>query len=280
MNHLQITLAAGLTAILALSGCSRTPEPEKSNPVTLKTDQVPPASSLELHSPVLRSTIFALVSSAENSTTDYEKEYSYIEDIGDGRGYTCGLIGFTSGTGDLLDVVKLYIEKQPDDNLLQPYLKALEAVNGTDSHEGLGEEFEKAWKKACQDPAMKEAQNEVISELYYDPAISFCDEDGLPALGLYIYYDTLVVHGPGDDPDSFGGIRQAALKNARTPAQGGDLADWLMAFLKARTAVMKQEVAHSDLSRIEVQEQFIREKNWTLSRPLSWEMYGDSFSLE
>ncbi|WP_297567808.1 chitosanase [uncultured Faecalibaculum sp.] len=89
-----------------------------------------------------------------------------------------------------------------------------------------------------------------------------------------------MVHGPGDDPGSFGGIRQAALKNARTPAQGGDLTDWLMAFLKARTAVMKQEAAHSDLSRIEVQEQFIREKNWTLFRPLSWEIYGDSFSLE
>lgn len=43
---------------------------------------------------------------------------------------------------------------------------------------------------------------------------------------------------------------------------------------------MKQEAAHSDLSRIEVQEQFIREKNWTLFRPLSWEIYGDSFSLE
>lgn len=54
----------------------------------------------------LRDTAFSLVSSAENSTLDYRSTYSYIEDIGDGRGYTCGIIGFTSATGDLLSVVK------------------------------------------------------------------------------------------------------------------------------------------------------------------------------
>jgi hypothetical protein len=42
-----------------------------------------------------------LVSSAETSTPDWRREFGYIEDIGDGRGYTCGLIGFGSGTVDL-----------------------------------------------------------------------------------------------------------------------------------------------------------------------------------
>lgn len=50
---------------------------------------------------------FALVSSAENSDTDYSLQYGYIEDIGDGRGYTAGIIGFTTGIGDLPDVVEL-----------------------------------------------------------------------------------------------------------------------------------------------------------------------------
>ena len=38
----------------------------------------------------LRKIVFALVSSAENSSLDYNAQYSYIEDIGDGRGYTGG----------------------------------------------------------------------------------------------------------------------------------------------------------------------------------------------
>ena len=49
-----------------------------------------------------------LVSSAENSSLDWRAQYRYIQDIHDGRGYTAGIIGFTSGTGDMLDVVKLY----------------------------------------------------------------------------------------------------------------------------------------------------------------------------
>ena len=47
-----------------------------------------------------REIFYSIVSSAENSTLDYKEQYSYIEDIGDGRGYTAGIIGFTSGTGD------------------------------------------------------------------------------------------------------------------------------------------------------------------------------------
>ena len=40
---------------------------------------------------LLRKTVYALVSAAENSTLEYWNEYGYIEDIGDGRGYTAGL---------------------------------------------------------------------------------------------------------------------------------------------------------------------------------------------
>lgn len=128
----------------------------------------------------LRDTVFSLVSSAENSSLDYRAQYAYIEDIGDGRGYTAGVIGFTSGTGDLLLVVQEYV----------------------------------------------------------------------------------------------------ALKPARTPAQGGDEAKYLVAFLSARKIIMKKEAAHSDLSRLNAQKKCIAEKNWSLSRPLAWTMYGDDFVLE
>ncbi|MCI8424640.1 MAG: chitosanase [Adlercreutzia sp.] len=228
----------------------------------------------------LRDTVFALVSSAENSTTDYAKEYGYIEDIDDGRGYTCGIIGFTSGTGDLLDVVNTYVALSPEDNVLEPFVPALEKAVGSETHAGLGDDFVAAWKKACQTEAMIEAQNAVLDEQYLLPAVDYAETDGLSPLGQYVYYDALVVHGPGSDEDSFGGIRDAALEARKPPAQGGSEADYLNAFLDARTQVMLKEEAHSDLSRIDVQRTFIKEGNWNLARPLRWTMYGDEFELK
>src|ERR1700712_721079 len=81
-----------------------------------------------------------LVSSAENSTLDWRQEYGYIQDIHDGRGYTAGLIGFCSGTADMLALVRAYAAAEPDDPL-SPFVAALARVNGTASHLGLGPPF-------------------------------------------------------------------------------------------------------------------------------------------
>lgn len=227
----------------------------------------------------LRRIVYALVSSAENSTLDYWDQYGYIEDIEDGRGYTAGIIGFTSGTGDLIEVIEAFDLRQPS-NTLQAFLPTLEAVNGSDSHEGLGDDFEAAWKSYGRDADMAKAQNEIVDKYYLDPAVEDAKEDGLSALGQYIYYDAMVVHGPGDDEDSFGGIRAAALKKAAPPADGGDESSYLLAFLSVRTEIMLKEEAHSDLSRIEAQKKFIEEQNWNLDLPLQWTMYGDEFFLD
>ncbi|MDE7268346.1 MAG: chitosanase [Lachnospiraceae bacterium] len=227
-----------------------------------------------------RKIFYSLVSSAENSSLDYNKQYAYIEDIGDGRGYTAGVIGFTSRTGDLLEVINQYIVLKPENNELEKYVSALEAVYGTDSHENLGDAFVADWISASHDPEMIAAQDFVVDEMYLNPALEFAEEDGLCMLGAFIYYDAMVVHGPGEDSDSFGGIRKAAQKNAITPAKGGDEAEYLLSFLDARSLVMQKEKAHSDLSRIIAQRKFISEGNFTLSLPLSWTMYGDDFELE
>lgn len=39
----------------------------------------------------LRKEVFTLVSSVENSSTDYAEQYAYIEDIGDDWGYIDGV---------------------------------------------------------------------------------------------------------------------------------------------------------------------------------------------
>ena len=67
-----------------------------------------------------------ITSTAENSTTDWSSSYADIEDIHVGRGYTGGLVGFTTATGDMLDLVRRYEAERPD-NPLVPYLPGLQA---------------------------------------------------------------------------------------------------------------------------------------------------------
>ncbi|MGY2703467.1 chitosanase [Nocardioides sp. HB32] len=220
-----------------------------------------------------------LVSSAENSTLRWRRQYTYLEDIGDGRGYTGGIIGFCSGTGDLLVVVRRYTKAQPD-NPLARFIPALRRVNGSDSHRGLGQPFVRAWHRAAHDAAFRRAQDAERDRVYFDPAVRRARADGLRTLGQFIYYDAMVMHGPGSDASSFGGIRRAVLRVARTPAEGGSEGRYLNAFLDARTRVMEQEEAHSDTSRIDTeQRRFLRERNFGLRPPLTWHVYGDRYHI-
>jgi len=225
----------------------------------------------------LRKTTFALVSSAENSTTDYQKQYRYMEDIKDGRGYTAGIIGFTTKNGDLRQVVLAYRKLRPNNRLVQ-YLPALKKVEGTASHKGLGKNFVKAWHRVSNDKRFIQAQDEILNQQYMRPALKAAKADNLGSLGQYIYYDAIVVHGPGNDSSSFGGMRKKAKKLAGSKIH--NQTEYLKIFLKVRSKVMKQEKAHEDLSRINTQEKFLREKNFQLKRPLKWKMYGDKYQLK
>ncbi len=240
----------------------------------------PAANEGDLNDPAKKEIAMELVSSAENSSLDWKAQYKYIEDIGDGRGYTAGIIGFCSGTGDMLDLVKHYDDLKPG-NVLQKYLSALEKVNGTDSHSGLDPNFTKDWKTAAKDTVFQTAQNDERDRVYFNPAVGQAKSDGLGALGQFIYYDAIVMHGPGDSSDSFGGIRKAAMKNAKTPAQGGNETTYLNAFLDARVKVMKQEEAHSDTSRVDTEQRvFLKNGNLDLHTPLDWKTYGDSYHID
>lgn len=96
-KHLRSSVAMLLLSCVLFSAVGCTSDNKS-------TDEI---SEEDISCGILRKEVFALVSSAENSDMDYSLQYGYIEDIGDGRGYTGGIIGFTTGTGDLPDVVEL-----------------------------------------------------------------------------------------------------------------------------------------------------------------------------
>ena len=236
------------------------------------------SASSGLRDPGKKEIAMRLVSSAENSSLEWKEQYRYIEDIGDGRGYTAGIIGFCSGTGDLLKLVEHYTATDPG-NVLEKYLPALREVNGSDSHRGLGSRFVHDWHKAAQDRGFKRAQDHERDRVYFDPAVRQAELDGLGTLGQFVYFDAMVMHGAGG-ADGFDAIRERALRKADSPAEGGGQAAYLHAFLDARKRTMKREEAHEDTSRIDTaQRVFVNEENFELRPPLVWQVYGDDYRI-
>ncbi|MFE5817760.1 chitosanase [Streptomyces sp. NPDC056479] len=220
-----------------------------------------------------------LVSSAENSTLDWRSAFAYIEDIGDGQGYTAGIIGFCTGTNDLLTLVERYTADHPDNGLAQ-YLPALRAVDGTDSHEGLDPGFTAAWKAEAELPAFQQAQLAERDRAYFDPAVRLAKLDGLGTLGQFIYFDAMVFHGPGIDEDGFYVLRERALREANSPSQGGSEKAYLDIFLDIRRGAMREKRPGTDTTRIDTaQRQFLYDGNLRLRTPLEWRVYGETYRV-
>jgi chitosanase len=239
-----------------------------------------PSLAVDLTTPAKKEIAMKIVSSAENSSLDWKAQYKYIEDIGDGRGYTAGIIGFCSGTGDMLDLVEEYTKRKPG-NILAKYLPALRRVDGTDSHSGLDPNFTRDWRTAANDSVFKASQDYERDRVYFNPAVNQARADGLSrALGQFIYYDAIVMHGAGGDRNSFTSIRRDAIKKAKPPSQGGNETTYLNAFLDMRRAAMKREPAHEETDRVDyAQRPFLKAGNFDLNPPLRWTMYGESFSI-
>jgi chitosanase len=180
----------------------------------------------------------------------------------------------------MLDLVQAYTRSSPS-KVLAKYLPALRRVDGTASHSGLDPNYTSDWRKAAADAIFKSSQDSERDRVYFNPAANQAKADGLRALGQFAYYDAIVMHGPGNSSVSFGGIRATALTRAKPPSQGGNETTYLNAFLDARVAAMKIEAAHEDTSRVDTaQRVFLRAGNLDLKTPLTWKVYGESFSIQ
>ena len=163
---------------------------------------------------------------------------------------------------------------------MEKYIPALQQVDGSSSHDGLDPTFVRDWETAAADSKFKQAQDHERDLIYFNPAVSQAKADGLRALGQFIYYDAMVMQGPGNDPVSFGGIRTSAMRKAKTPAQGGNETTYLNAFLDARKVAMLTEAAHDDTSRVDTEQRvFLNAGNLDLNPPLAWKTYGDSYLI-
>jgi chitosanase len=183
----------------------------------------------------------ALTSLFENSTT--EIQYAYVEDIHDGRGFTAGRAGFTTATGDALEVIELYTMRVPQ-NPLGHYLPRLRVLAKAESGSVVGlDGFAAAWTAAAGDPKFRTAQDDIEDRLYFIPAMKRADALHLATpLARAAVYDAIIQHGEGSDPDGLPALLAKTARSAKgTPATGVDEKTWLEAFLTVRRA----DLAHA-----------------------------------
>ncbi|KAI8646354.1 lysozyme-like domain-containing protein [Parasitella parasitica] len=126
---------------------------------------------------------------------DTKMGYAAVEKLGDCRGFTCGYIGFTTGTNDAYAVVNEYVKRQPKASM-KKYLGELARLSKftfgdpqRDNTDKLGG-FDAAWKKAtCDDPVFVQTQLDVGQSMYMKPALTYAASVGVKSnLGKAIFY--------------------------------------------------------------------------------------------
>jgi chitosanase len=165
-----------------------------------------------------------------------EPDYAYVENLGDGRGYTVTQYGFCTYNSEVAQVIGRYAELVPDTELKR-YLPELPPVS-----DGRGRlaGFAASWRKEVQrSDKLGVACDQEADELYLLPALKAAAGAGVSTpIGQAIFYDTWLQHGGNGDPDSL----PAILK--RTTAKTGGVAavtetEFLRAFLAIRREVLR-----------------------------------------
>lgn len=180
-----------------------------------------------------------IISCFEND--DPTIKYGYIENLNDGRGYTAGKAGFTTGTGDLLAVVELYTQKVPTNSfvslipLLQQYASA-----ESSSVAGL-EQLPTIWTSAANDSIFIKVQDHLADSLYYQPAVGYAITNGIQyPLTLLCLYDACIQHGDGDDDDGLAAMIAKTNKECHgSPADGVHEYKWLHQFNEVRKHTLR-----------------------------------------
>lgn len=211
-----------------------------------------------------------LTSIFENS--DVNLQYGYCSNLHDGRGYTFGYCGFTTGTGDGLIVIQKYLALLPVNNTFAKYLPTLQVlaqINSGDVSKLPG--FCDAVARVSNDSYFHAAQDYVQNQLYYLPAAKWAKKVGAQfALTKAQLYDALIMHGEGpSDPFSVDYIVYGA--NAAvggTPLDGVDEKWWLGAFLFFRKlAILKYGFAET-VQRLVIYQDLAELGDWNLDGPI------------
>ena len=216
-----------------------------------------------------KNVILSLTNIAENSQINFA--YNYAENIGDGRGITFGIIGFTSGTYDGTELIER-VNELDSSNVLSGYLPAFQSIDNsphpdgkTDDVTGLSN-FIEDFNAHGADTLVKQAHLEKLTILYWNPSISKATEIGAKyALTMSELYDICVNHGAdGDSKDK--GLKQLVQETIDQVGAIGQVDEkvWLNALYDVRKAYMESDPTWAEaLDRMKCKEGFSKLEIWT-----------------
>lgn len=217
-------------------------------------------------------TILSLVSIAENDDTSWWENYTYCQNIGDGRGYTLNIVGFCTGTGDFLWLVQNLQSFDPTHPLCA-LLPALEAVNNTSSTAGLESLPALVATLGSDVPYLTATWNAVI-HFYWGTAVAACAQYGLiDPISLGQLYDICL---------NAGDLSLLAKVTSQSPSQGGSETVWLAALQTLWLALITNKTSNLDEGqpdRAEMWMGILKAGNVSLALPISVTCYGDNFTI-
>ena len=211
----------------------------------------------------MKKRILAITSVFENSTP--QLQYAYCEALGDGRGYTFGYCGFTTATGDGLELVRALEAER-----LNGYLPRLEQLAKDEDGSTVGlDAFCESWREVGSSAEGIRAQHKVGEALYWKPAVKYAKELAWKSpLSLACLYDAIIQHGEGDDFDSLGSmLKRTRMTNNERQS--------VAAFLRVRARVLAhahdpstREQWRATKSRTDALKNLVTADNWSLAWPI------------
>ncbi|KAJ1820021.1 hypothetical protein GGH91_001241 [Coemansia sp. RSA 2671] len=194
---------------------------------------------------------------------DTALHYDYCEDINDGRGFTSGIAGFCTGTGDAWLVIQEYHKLSGGKDQMSTFDPVLAeyAKTGNNATTGLSG-YCTVWNKlGSSDSKFKQAQDTIRDSLYMDPAMDYAKQLGLKtSIAQGQLYDAGIQHGASDGPDGLGGMiaKTNALVTADEAGDSGstltvnghkiDEIAWLNRFLGVRADVLSNPREPTNMS--------------------------------
>ena len=218
-----------------------------------------------------RSVADKIISIFENGTTTIQYEYAEVNPGDEEHGITAGRLGFTSATGDMLELLEHHYNVAPLSNYIEE-LKRLNALYMENNYtlsddpegsmnikylDGLIED----WKEEGKKPAFQHAQDKYLDEHYYYPALEEAREIGLALpLSALCLYDCAIQHGVEGLKEI---IRSVKLSYPHTQKEE---VTWIKQFNKNRLEVLKNTSYWKDsLYRVETLNDLLTSEKYFLN---------------
>ncbi|GAA2326340.1 chitosanase [Dactylosporangium salmoneum] len=264
-----------LLAVLLLTACGGEPWPDAGH-----------GPSEVALSAAQRHVADELVAVFEHS--DAAPHYDAVEALGDGRGYTCGTIGFTTSSTEVSTLVESYTAQVPGNRLARHLPRLRELAAGGSAGTGGLPGFAGDWAAAASDPKFRQAQDDLADRLYFTPALRTARRLGIRTpLGVAVLYDSAVQHGTGDDPDGLPAlIARATGRAGGDPAGGVAERRWLGVFLDVRKDTLRhphdRDTAAAwaeSADRVKALRDLVDDDRYRLDPPVKVTVYGDDHQL-